>query len=422
GIGTSAPQASLDVASSGTAFTKNAILSRPASGMDANFILKTSTGNTTSNPGDVTNAFGQSYGENGALSEGIEFMRGGGATDGSIAIKTAGTERLRIDTNGNIGIGTNYAGDKLYVAASENRQGVTVTNSTTTAGTVTKLGIGGGTPTWGGINYTNIDNVGESRMSLGTYEGLEFLTVKIAGANGGNVGIGTTSPSSKLDVAGGVKIGNDTSTCSAANQGTLKYIGGQCYLCNGTSWSPFAIASPQVAVVKATTGFPAPAVMDENMTIFSQQVPISTAGFTANSISATLGNDGVRDFIKLPAAGVYQINFSTFGSCNYFNSISAGANGTGLNVSIYKAPNNTTYTLLESYRSSAFTPYAIVAQSNYNTQLNASFVVSVSSNDKLAFQLDFIKSAATGNTCMCGGVQTLPTGGTFTSQIIVNKL
>ncbi|WP_374460870.1 hypothetical protein [Chryseobacterium taeanense] len=250
---------------------------------------------------------------------------------------------------------------------------------------------------------------------------VDGTTLSVDAANH-RLGIGTTSPSSKLDVNGGVKIGNDASTCSAANQGTLKYVGGQCYLCNGTSWSPFAIASPQVAVVKSTTGFPAPAVMDENMTILSQQVPISTAGFTANSISATLGNDGVRDFIKLPAAGVYQINFSTFGSCYNFNSISAGVNGTGLNVSIYKAPNNNTYTLLESYRSSAFTPYAIVAQSNYNTQLNASFVVSVSSNDKLAFQLDFIKNAAAGNTCTCGGVQTLPTGGTFTSQIIVNKL
>jgi hypothetical protein len=118
GIRTLTPEAYLDVASAGTAFTKNAILSRPASGMDSNFILKTSTGNTTSNPGDITNTFGQAYGANGSLSEGFEFMRGTANSDGSLAIKTAGTERLRIDNNGNVGIGTTSPSAKLEINSS----------------------------------------------------------------------------------------------------------------------------------------------------------------------------------------------------------------------------------------------------------------------------------------------------------------
>ncbi|WP_042722473.1 hypothetical protein [Flavobacterium sp. B17] len=103
-------------------------------------------------------------------------------------------------SGGNMGVGTDYAVDKLYVAASTNRQGATVTNTTTTAGTVTRLGIGGGIPTWGAINYTNIDNASDSRMSLGTYEGLEFLTVKTGGTTLGNVGIGTIAPQRVLHV------------------------------------------------------------------------------------------------------------------------------------------------------------------------------------------------------------------------------
>ena len=41
--------------------------------------------------------------------------------------------------------------------------------------------------------------------------------------NGGNVGIGTTTPGAKLDVAGGVKVADDTDTASANKVGTLRY-------------------------------------------------------------------------------------------------------------------------------------------------------------------------------------------------------
>lgn len=54
----------------------------------------------------------------------------------------------------------------------------------------------------------------------------------------GNVGVGTATPNATLDVAGGLKIGNDTGVCSSIKTGTLRYddSGNLMQVCNGTYW------------------------------------------------------------------------------------------------------------------------------------------------------------------------------------------
>ncbi|WP_457559028.1 hypothetical protein [Candidatus Harpocratesius sp.] len=54
----------------------------------------------------------------------------------------------------------------------------------------------------------------------------------------GNVGIGVSSPVSKLDVNGGIKFGDDSGTCDASKAGTTRYNSTENYLelCNGTAW------------------------------------------------------------------------------------------------------------------------------------------------------------------------------------------
>jgi len=57
----------------------------------------------------------------------------------------------------------------------------------------------------------------------------------------GNVGIGTMSPRARLDVAGGVKVGNDPAACDASKTGTVRYNNRLQY-CDGSTWQNIAIS------------------------------------------------------------------------------------------------------------------------------------------------------------------------------------
>jgi len=51
-----------------------------------------------------------------------------------------------------------------------------------------------------------------------------------------NVGIGSASPSAKLDVNGGIKIANDSSTCDSTKAGLIRWSGSSFEGCNGSKW------------------------------------------------------------------------------------------------------------------------------------------------------------------------------------------
>jgi len=55
----------------------------------------------------------------------------------------------------------------------------------------------------------------------------------------GNVGVGTTAPAAALDVAGSVRVANDTATCTSANAGAIRWNGSVFQGCNGSTWITF---------------------------------------------------------------------------------------------------------------------------------------------------------------------------------------
>lgn len=98
---------------------------------------------------------------------------------------TADAERLRISSNGNIGIGTTSPGSKLDVNGSINM-------------------VNGGNLTWGGIYGTGIPTIGaNSTAGLVFYPGGSTSGESLRINPSGNVGIGTVDPKGyRLAVAG----------------------------------------------------------------------------------------------------------------------------------------------------------------------------------------------------------------------------
>jgi hypothetical protein len=108
---------------------------------------------------------------------------GATASSSFLTFSPSGSEKMRIDSSGNVGIGTTTPGDKLHVSGGAIR-----------LDNFYQL-------RWGG---TGTGVYGHSTQGLNFFTGSGSPRLKIE--NGGNVGINTTTPSERLDVSGNIKI------------------------------------------------------------------------------------------------------------------------------------------------------------------------------------------------------------------------
>ncbi|MES2985513.1 MAG: hypothetical protein V4686_00100 [Patescibacteria group bacterium] len=151
-------------------------------------------------------------------------VKGSGALGAFNVASSTGTSLLNVRANGYVGIGTNAAAYQLDVKADTSG----ITNVLNLSSSMT--GAGDGT----GILFSSSEGSLHARIRTSAYTGTtaglifevtpstDTLTEALRITDTGNVGIGTTTPSAKLDVWGNLKVGTSSTPILFANTATGK--------------------------------------------------------------------------------------------------------------------------------------------------------------------------------------------------------
>jgi hypothetical protein len=142
------------------------------------------------------------------------IVTGGSTIAKPIAFMTSNTERMRIDSSGNVGIGTASPDTQLHVSKSSvsgtsydsndlitiENNGFAAINMISSASTASTLIFSDATRAVGLLQYNHSDN--SMRFNTNSAERMRI-------DSSGNVGIGTSSPAAKLQVEGDIRLSHN---------------------------------------------------------------------------------------------------------------------------------------------------------------------------------------------------------------------
>lgn len=157
---------------------------------------------------------------------------------GSYGVHQAGANAYNYFA-GKVGVGTSIPaiGSKLHVESTGGQEIVWIKSSDGSGSSGLTLARGANDD-----RYTLFTSGGDMRLAryrnnVGQSDSI-FLTIKDQGhPNGANFGFGVDNPAAKIDVSGGVKIGNTTATCNASLAGTLKFNPAESFMCGGSGYT-----------------------------------------------------------------------------------------------------------------------------------------------------------------------------------------
>jgi hypothetical protein len=251
-----------------------------------------------------------------------------------LVLKTNGAERARLDTSGKLGIGTTSPQQPLSV------NGAAVLDQTgTNAGTVNP-GLTFGSASGEGIS--------SKRTATGNQFGLDFYTAftpRLSITNGGNVGIGTTSPAHELHVlgsnAGGSSVGFIYNSNASGTSAPALRLDGLGDTPNGVLWIN-AFGTGKIA--SFTNGSSEVAAIDVAGNLSANNLPGAKSSQHGNpahlsgEYSITNDTADVDSLtITVPAAGIVlvwaSVNTTSDAHCTFdLYNVTAGQHLVGINV------------------------------------------------------------------------------------------
>jgi hypothetical protein len=159
----------------------------------------------------------------------LNSTRTGTGTYLPLTMYTGGSERLRIDTSGNVGIGTSSPAVKTEISgtAAASNLALRITNTATDGYSTLQMGDGNAgiyrngsaQSGYAGASSLNLITVGAHNIGFSTGN-----TLRAVIDSSGNVGIGTSSPATKLQVSGTTRL--DGNVESNAAQYIYSWAGG----------------------------------------------------------------------------------------------------------------------------------------------------------------------------------------------------
>ena len=194
----------------------------PQTPLDVNGTIRSNHGSTTDYASFYDDGNAHITGEN--TSGGTLILSG---TTLSLRNSAAGTAKVYMDSSGNVGIGTTVPMSPLHIdstsvnvvpSSTATPNGGLILSNAALTGSILTMGTNGGYGSW--IQPRSISTAAFYNLSLNP--------------NGGNVGIGTTSPSEKLDVTGNIKLSSGNPYVNFNNVGTIYAIYNKWYFTDST--------------------------------------------------------------------------------------------------------------------------------------------------------------------------------------------